>query len=191
MKKQVLIAIVASFAISFLLNGVSWIFSPKVERIKALYETSLYPELVPEISGYSVEGNQFQPTDVDPQILFHPQNLSFNTIRILFSSPLEQATDVEIYYDISGDGLSEDHKLSAELPQGTDSFSIGLPFEQYQTLRVDINGSFSLEGLFAVNQVSILSRPRFRLDGLISMWVICSVLAIPILFVMARKGRGD
>ena len=84
----------------------------------------------------------------DPQMIFavSPEQ-ALGEMTVKYSAPLQDACEIQIYYDDAGTGFSAEKALVAMAFAGTTETVIPLPRNVYYNLRVDINGQVPLEGI--------------------------------------------
>ena len=84
----------------------------------------------------------------DPQMIFavSPEQ-ALGEMTVKYSAPLNDACEIQIYYDDTGEGFRAEKALVTMAFAGTTETVIPLPRNVYYNLRVDINGQVPLEGI--------------------------------------------
>lgn len=95
--------------------------------------------------GYDISGNEFKMTGYDPGFILENINLQITTIHIVFEKPLESNTAIQIFYKAIGKEITEESSLVKYLYRGCKEVVAAIPFDYYELLRFDIDGSFSLK----------------------------------------------
>lgn len=127
------------------------------------------------ITGYDVHDYEFVPAQEDPQLLFNASGLKIRTIAIQFRENLEKETHVQVYYEIGQQGMSEENSISQEVDEEQKTVVFAMPDENFQRIRVDIDGAFELE-----NIEYSASTPRIKRDWtkLLIEWVITILICV-------------
>jgi peptidoglycan/LPS O-acetylase OafA/YrhL len=85
----------------------------------------------------------------DPQIIFNL--IDFNEINTMGGVEIEYATDenanVQVFYAQSGEEYTEKHSTKSQLKTGENTVLIPMALGQYGSLRIDIDGDFTLYGV--------------------------------------------
>lgn len=187
MRKRVLGAVLASFVIALLLVELSRICAPAVMETEVLAQQALFPGLPCVTNDYDVEGTTYTPTGEDPWLLFELEGMSANTVEIRFAQALAERMTIEAYYAEDNNELSEENKAFVEVPISGYSVMVDLPKGCYTRLRLDLNGRFDLAGIDLREQRAIECRSPFRIDGLLSLWLLGSLFLIPISILTYRS----
>lgn len=98
-----------------------------------------------QVSGYENQGSRYTPINGDPSVSMQSDiNKRIDQVTVRLSEKLPQQTAVQVYYD-AGDGFSEENSVLISVPAGRKEFDVVIPAGNYSHLRLDINGSFSLD----------------------------------------------
>ena len=106
---------------------------------------SLYPDAEYRTVGLEESGHVFTPTTDDPQIIFPLAPSRVRSVTVLFESPLEQDTDIQVFYASEGEGFSEGGSTHAVARKNSTECSLALPGERYSAIRLDIDGRAELK----------------------------------------------
>lgn len=114
-------------------------------EIKDIEDDSLfYIKDITNQNGYEVSGNEFKLTGYDPGFRLENINAKITTVHIVFDKPLESDASIQIFYQAFGKELTEENSLVKYLYRGCEEVVATIPFDKYEVLRFDIDGSFSL-----------------------------------------------
>lgn len=153
---------------------------------------SLYAQQAYKLSGYDVDGDAFTPNNNDPQIGFYNLSANLQTIGIDFSKPLDSDVNIEVYYAVNGEGLSQANCMSVTARAGSDSAVAELPYDAYTSLRLDINGAFCLKDIVVSEEAPTAVTQRQIDSADIFAAVVCAlfVLACGGILYLVVIGRG-
>ena len=140
--------------------------------------------------GYKKENDLYTPFLNDPQLTFSGVDIKAQTLCIQFKEKMYSNLVLEVYYKKEGELFtSEDALPITNIPLGTDTFCIELPGEQYESIRIDINGTFYLKDVIlssgnVIDTVSITAKPLDALR-LITCWLLIALL--PLMGMIGHK----
>lgn len=143
--------------------------------------------------GYEIDGNRFTRVAADSQLIFTNVGQETKYILISFARPILGEVSTKVYYAVENEQLSEDRSMEAEIPFGTRHFVLAVPQNTYETLRVDIDGSFYLENIAVssepINTVFVLAN-SFSILRLAAMFVVlAAVMALFVRWLFAEKNE--
>lgn len=99
--------------------------------------------------GYSVDGNKYIATSNDPQIIISDVNQVVRYVAIEFGDQVADGTIVEVFYASEKNEFSQDYSSCVVLDGRTSNCVVlEIPEAEYESLRVDINGNFSLKEIY-------------------------------------------
>lgn len=151
-KKGVKSAVIAILALIFAIAiEVSFFVSAKTYDISG-NSTSLYNNNQCEIGshGYEISGNTYTAISPDPQIVFMNVKTEVNAMLVKLDNRVFTSVDYQVFYADDGD-FTEANSISGTIPFGSNSFSLTLPQGDYDTLRLDINGNFTLNDIIVTD----------------------------------------
>lgn len=179
----ILIAIIASFALeltcmSSIPNGTE---SNLVGNV-----SELYPKYSPNFYGYDISGDRFIAINNDPQMLFTGINSVVGSLHIIFKFPLTQDTVIQVYYAEAGAKLSEANSTIITGEMGSTDVFLDLPVNEYSTLRVDINGGFTLSRI----DISDCHVNRITVNKKLSLirFLVILIIMIGLLILLYKTG---
>ncbi len=92
------------------------------------------------------ENGDYNPYDGDPQLIFDfSEPILIHSIGLFFRKPLEDKTEVQIYYASEGQNYSEERVIKIWIEQNAMDYLLDLPTGSVEHLRVDINGECCIE----------------------------------------------
>ncbi|MBP3478639.1 MAG: hypothetical protein J6K03_04040, partial [Oscillospiraceae bacterium] len=95
--------------------------------------------------GYSVNGNQYQQVSADPQIIFFDVDETTGYVLLSFGERLNRGVQAQIFYRAEGEAFSSENVTKVyDLPFASSNLIIELPKNEYDALRIDIEGDFIL-----------------------------------------------
>ena len=114
-------------------------------------------------SGYEVVQGQYEEGTTtftvvadDPQFYLSGtgRQHSIGGIEIVLAKPFSQNTPipVQIFYVKAGESYAEKHSVKGEIDQGKASCVLPIPLGDYTNLRIDIDGDFTVSGIFAYTE---------------------------------------
>jgi uncharacterized membrane protein len=112
---------------------------------------SLYPDSVLSISNYKLKNNQFYTLHEDPQIYVLPPEQRIASTVIELGRPVSFTANVQVYYAINGEPLSEANSVINHFSANTSKVAINLPTDIFTALRYDINiigEKFIIKGIY-------------------------------------------
>ncbi len=96
---------------------------------------------------YTIEGDLWQPTGQDPQIIFEDCG-GWDAIRVEFAEPIVNDSILTLYY--SDGAFDRFHRAEEYLMGGSESALVRVPAGSWDRLRLDIRTEFRLESMEAV-----------------------------------------
>ncbi len=97
-------------------------------------------------SGYSVSGNRYYMTENDPQIVFSNMDQSVQNLMLTISPRFLTRPKVQVFYSEAGKGYSADCSTDyLKTPLFSRYMVIRIPQGQYDGIRLDIDGDFTLK----------------------------------------------
>lgn len=181
MREKILRLLLATFLISVLLGIVMWRVTPPHLLETALPENTatLYPGGESYISGYDVTDSTFVPNNEDPQIGFLLSGQDIQTIVICFQEPLAEKTNIGVYYAVGDEGLTQEKCVERNVAKGSVLVAVDLQSEEYTHIRLDINGTFSLDNVYACPVYPTLNseHPSPEIWKILVIWAVLFVFA--------------
>lgn len=146
------------------------------------------------ISGYNVSGNRYEPTDGDPQLVFTSLNRKVDSVLISFTEREFNNTEIQIFYKVGGEEFSEANSTGRRaVPFAASYIILELPCAEYEELRIDIDGSFSLEGITVCDGPITVARVKTQsfsfLRFLVMFLAVGAALAVFIYWLGAKKNE--
>lgn len=140
---------------------------------------SLWDTVPCTVSGYKINGREFAPEREDPQLYFATENLQIGAIDVEFSEPLSDDTWIQVYYAETGQDLAENHSVKTMIEAGKDYAIFKLPKKQYSQIRIDIDGSFSLQDVAYSSSLPQIQRNGAKILAEITVTIVAfGVLAL-------------
>lgn len=133
---------------------------------------SLWDTVPCTASGYEINGREFVPEREDPQLYFATENLQIGAIDVEFSEPLSNDTEIQVYYAETGQDLIEDHSVKTIIEAGKRHAIFKIPKNQYSQIRVDIDGSFSLQDIVYSSSLPQIHRNNLKILAEITVTVV-------------------
>lgn len=119
-----------------------------MQKVKGFQASQTYTVSgLSEISGYDVEKNTFSVNGYDPQIRVKDLREYVGSIRILFYEPLKNNLAIQVFYRSANQGYEEDCSKKIYLYEGNKEVIFNIPEGIYDEIRLDMDGSFSLENI--------------------------------------------
>lgn len=103
-------------------------------------------------TGYELRGNIYRPLNEDPQLSLSMFSADLYGIMIEFDEGLQDDTTIQVYFLDENNVLTESSSVLQIAQKGSHNVTIELPPDRYDFLRIDINGEFSLKGIFYTDQ---------------------------------------
>lgn len=94
--------------------------------------------------GYDVKENEYSMITDDPQMLYKVDPEMISVVVVDFLKPVESDLLMQIYYAKPGEALTEEKSVIQNISAGKTQAYIELPGDNYEVIRIDINGDFSL-----------------------------------------------
>ena len=182
-KKRWLNVLLAALLITFLLEGAIFSLTPPHLTISRPEDALvLYPEMEYYVSGMTVSGSLFTPTNNDPQIGFLLRKQAISSVVVSFDAPVQNDITIQVYYASEGENLSEERHVDATAMQGSTECLLSLPTGEYTHIRVDINGQTALKEIYVTKTDALPTFPvkdvTFRADRLLVNWALISAVLI-------------
>ena len=98
-------------------------------------------------ADYTIEGDFWQPTGQDPQIIFEDCG-GWDAVRVNFAEPIVNDSILTLYY--SDGAFDRFHRAEEYLMGGTETALVRVPAGSWDRLRLDIRTDFRLESMEAV-----------------------------------------
>ncbi len=116
--------------------------------------------------GYNSNGNIYNQSSDDPQLIFTGVNETVKTIYIKFGSHITKDTPVQVYYAETATefSASASKQMTATFP--AKSAIMEIPGGDYSSLRIDIDGNFAIDDII-VSPSS--AKTVLRFDGTFSI----------------------
>ncbi len=108
-------------------------------------EITYHVEDIQNYQGYEIENNTFELSGYDPGFYLENLNQKLAAVQLVFSQPLESNMEMQVFYQASGEGISEENSIKKFLYKGNQEIFIPIPSGEYELLRFDIEGSFQLQ----------------------------------------------
>ncbi len=106
------------------------------------------------VQGQYEEGTYtFTMTAGDPQLYLSVMQQAIGGIEFRLTKPFPQNTpiDVQVFYAKTGESYSEKRSVKGTIEQGRTSCVLPIPLAQYEHLRIDIDGSFTVSEIYTYN----------------------------------------
>ena len=150
MKKKFWLVLSISAIAAVFLEMLAWLVTPASianailpQNLENLYSTGEY-----YLSGYDYSDSIYIPNNNDPQIGFYFSGRDIKTIFIEFERPLRQDVAIQVYYATNNEALNEVNQEGVIAQKGEHTIVVPLPYNTYTHIRLDINGEFSLRGIY-------------------------------------------
>ena len=150
-------------------------------------------------ADYTIEGDLWQPTGQDPQIIFEDCG-GWDAVRVNFAEPIVNDSILTLYY--SDGAFDRFHRAEEYLMGGTETALVRVPAGSWDRLRLDIRTDFRLESMEAVPREPLTAAGAARKlmtgGGLLKLLLVLFILWAGILpkvkakaaAVKARAGKG-
>lgn len=128
-------------------------------------EVDLFPseKYTMEIKSYVYDGNgNFFVSSEDPQLIFNNINSQIGRAVLKLGKPAENDLRVQIFYTTDSSGYSENNSFIDFIPAGSNKIEFDLKGIKCNSIRIDIDGDFSLEELW-IKKISYLKIENFLL----------------------------
>lgn len=147
-------------------------------------------------ADYTIQGDLWQPTGQDPQIVFEDCS-GWEAVRVEFAEPIVNDTILTLYY--SDGAFDRFHRAEEYLMHGTRTALVRVPAGSYDRLRLDIRTEFRLASVEAVPREPLTAAGAARKltggGGLLKLLLVLFILwagllpKVKALAVKARKGK--
>lgn len=133
--------------------------------------------------GYSVNGKEYTPITDDPQIIISNINQAVEYIVVEFAGDIPDGTIVELFYAKSGEVFTQENSTQTTT-NGLNQVILQIPYATYESLRVDINQTFSLKQIYvSEEQVTIHRQITGSFNALrFIVMALCVFIAMAVLF---------
>lgn len=137
--------------------------------------------------GYDLEGNKYTPSEGDPQMYFRCESDDINSIRIDFAAPLESDSMIEVYFPDENGSYAEERSRRVSCPAGETRAEINIEAGDYATMRIDINGNFSLDKVY---QNCIFPRIAYAQKNIrYGVWGACLLCSFIVFCLLVRNEK--
>lgn len=149
MKKNFLLVLSLSAIAAVSLEMLAWLITPAnittvvPQDLENLYSTEEY-----YISGYDYSDSVYIPNNDDPQIGFCFSGRDMKTVFVEFEKPLGQDIAIQVYFAKNDEALNEANQVEVLAQKDDRIITVLLPRDIYTHIRLDINGEFSLRGIY-------------------------------------------
>lgn len=116
--------------------------------------------------GYNSNGNIYNQSGDDPQLIFTGVNETVKTIYIKFGSHITKDTAVQVYYAENATEFSSGASKQMTVTFPAKSAIMEIPSGEYSSLRIDIDGNFAIDDII-VSPSS--AKTVLRFDGTFSI----------------------
>lgn len=184
--KKSIAAVVVAFLLALVMEWAVGVANPPLYHYEFNGETqSEFTAADIEAVGYDQEGGLFVPSDIDPQLFVaFPQGQQTASVRIAFETPLEDLTDVQLFYPDEYGGFSELNSALRINLKGTDEVVLNFPAGEYPELRIDIDGSFALKSIetSASPAQKIVTPEPWNLPRMMGMFAVLAIVIFLLLY---------
>lgn len=180
MKKRLFLALVVSAIAAVLIEALAWLVTPAdipaIEIPKSAENLYLSEEYY--VHGYNYADSVYSPNNNDPQIGFLLSGRDIKTVFIVFKKPLPCDIAVQVYYASEGENLNETNHVDLIAKKDDRIIAALLPRDVYTQIRLDINGEFSLAGIYTDVEApkTIYEKRPPHLERVLFSWVILTTL---------------
>lgn len=171
--------------------------SPAIESYEtdgariSLYKSGDYPI---STNSYRQTGDRFDPDGDDPLIRFSEIDFDTESILILFSSPLEKNTPLQVFYwDDRGD-FRKNSSTKATIPSGSRSFYIDTKhYPELRAVRFDFDEGFALDDIILCDRdmETIVTKEPVNLARLSVGFGILFVLLLSVWFLIRSAKKKN
>ena len=131
---------------------------------------------ITETKSYSVEGNKYMVVSQDPQILIGNLKGNIDSICIEFDQALEQDIDIQLFLPDQQGMFSEERSYKWIGKKGEDKVQVEFPEGEYETVRIDMDGTFSLKRIY---QLPFYRQFAFTDESVCyCVWTVCALSAL-------------
>lgn len=139
------------FIFFIFLISICFSFYKKLPDIKIDYELSgkiiNINDNLEDIIDYDVIDNIYIPNNNDPQLLYKINNELVSLINIELLKPIKEDTWIQVYYSKNQE-LTESNSEIILMNKDEYNIYIRIPKNNYNTLRIDIDGEFELNNVY-------------------------------------------
>lgn len=144
-----------------------------------------------QVFGYKADNGTFTQTSADPQLVFSNVNETVKTVYVQFGQRITKTSDIQVYYAKDNEEFTAESSTSPKaLSIGTQSVVVNIPSGDYTSLRVDINGDYSLA------EISVSSgdaKTKVYFDGgfsIVHVLIMFAAVSI-VLFIFVKWLKGE
>lgn len=112
------------------------------------------------VNGYDVDGDFYKKDGDDPQILINTGLDWVTDVDIELNAPLEESTQVQVYYMDKDGNFKEKNSDIFEMKKGSNSYSIDVNHSISNIIRLDIDEDFSLKKMSIEGENISFSKKR-------------------------------
>lgn len=144
------------------------------------------------VNGYHVSSVTYTPTSYDPGIIFNNIGKNARTVCINFVNRVYANPDYELYFS-SDENFTAENVIIGTIPFGARRLLLTLPAGEFDNIRLDINGKFSLSDVLVsegnAKTTTQITRPLSVLRILVSFAFITSIFFIFLNWLRSPKSR--
>ncbi len=128
---------------------------------------------------YTVSGDSYVQKGDDPQLCFSSINETVESILIEFAQPVVRKTELQVYYAKAGEFFSAENGTAIKrIPFAAKRMIVHIPREEYEAIRVDVDGDFVLGDVIATPDPISVKRVFSNPFSFVRVAVIATALAI-------------
>lgn len=103
---------------------------------------------------YEIGTHTFTVTGEDPQFYLTGLQQKIGGLEIALAKPFPEKTPiaVQVFFAKEGESYSEKHSVKGTIEQGRTSCTLPIPLGEYSTLRIDIDGDFTVSEIRAYSE---------------------------------------
>lgn len=136
------------------------------------------------VSGYEISADStFTPVSPDPQIIFMNINTDVNSMLITFNDKIFASVDYQVFYSNDGD-FNEKNSFSKKITLGSDSLVLSLPEGNYDDIRLDIDGVFTLKSVIATDGNVTAKNVAVQSFSILRTLTVFIIVALSVLLLM-------
>ena len=191
------------FLIVIIMIALATVFYKNLDYIYTMQgeATNLLWEHLENTIGYEVSQERYEEntctfTNIaeDPQLYLTNIQQSIGGLEIALAKPFPSDTpiSVQVFYTTNNELYSEKNSVKGYIEQGRTNCLLPIPLGEYTALRIDIDGSFTVSGIYGYTEKTIItpniSRQTIKSCMLYFPIVIAAILAI--FWAHNTKSRG-
>lgn len=182
-QQQIILLLFIVGFLSFIGGGLLQIQSNDIDYEKIVNFKSYQDGKIESTSGYIVDNEEYTAINSDPQLNIEITEQSVSTILLKFSEYLQPGIDIQIFYSVDGEEISEENSLTLIVMEETKWIEINIPKAQYNSFRIDIGSETGVS--FDLDEIYCFNNRITRFDEEISkISIYNSIAIISILFVL-------